>query len=147
MPLIAYVDPGVHFHGVAYFEGVHLRFAEYRPSERPLSPVCFLGVITECHCERPQVLPNAGTRWSGVRISDQLDLTLAAGRMTGALPTKYYYPTQWKGQLSKDVHHARMEKALTSEEKLILGSVQCRPSLIHNVKDAICMGLHFTGRI
>jgi hypothetical protein len=51
-------------------------------------------------------------------------------------------PREWKGQVPKDVHHARLVKTLTPEE-LAMVEAAAPPSLRHNVLDAVGIGQWF----
>jgi hypothetical protein len=131
------VDPGVHACGVAWWVDGALVAAELRSI-----PLGARSPDWDCVCEKPQVY-----RGSRVRAADLVDLAIAAGRMTGNLPTKYVLPAEWKGQVPKHVQHVRMWEALSDEEIKILTAVDCAKSLKHNVYDAVCLGLKELGRI
>lgn len=143
-----YVDPGVHGSGVAYFETGALVSAEYRHAP--------LFARESCVCEIPQIYPHGAKAGRRVDPQDLIALAVAAGRMTGQVPTRYVLPAEWKGQVPKDVQHARMWKALSPAEQVILRAVvpcrtpkSARPSLslLHNVYDAVCLGLKMEGRL
>ena len=51
-------------------------------------------------------------------------------------------PREWKGQVPKDVHHARLVKTLTPEEMAMVERA-APPSLRHNVLDAVGIGRYF----
>jgi hypothetical protein len=51
-------------------------------------------------------------------------------------------PREWKGQVPKDVHHARLVKTLTPEE-LAMVEAAAPPSLRHNVLDAVGIGRYW----
>jgi hypothetical protein len=51
-------------------------------------------------------------------------------------------PREWKGQVPKDVHHARLVKTLTPEE-LAMVEASAPPSLRHNVLDAVGIGRYW----
>ncbi len=57
------------------------------------------------------------------------------------------YPASWKGQLPKDVCHARIRSRLDAAELVILEAAAKRAkSLAHNMIDAVGIGLHHLGR-
>lgn len=89
--------------------------------------------------EVPQVYP--GGRGKG-NPNDLIDLSCVAGgvmALAGGRVT-YYLPAQWKGQVPKEICHARMFEALTDVEKTAIKL--CRPAgLMHNVYDAVALGL------
>lgn len=136
MDLIA-VDPGVHACGVAWFKDSHLFRVEYRSDQLPWSAF-------HCVCE----LPEQRGRSTNVRMSDIIDLALSAGRMTGAYSDcEYRTPSQWKGQMPKSVQHRRMWKALGLSEVELLLSLGLAKGLLHNVYDAVSLGLVALGRM
>jgi len=51
-------------------------------------------------------------------------------------------PREWKGQVPKDVHHARLVKTLTPDEMAMVERA-APPSLRHNVLDAIGIGKYW----
>ncbi len=51
-------------------------------------------------------------------------------------------PREWKGQVPKDVHHARLVKTL-SEAELKMVEAAAPPSLRHNVLDAVGLGRYW----
>ena len=146
-----YVDPGVHASGVAWFDDHALVHVEYRHACAP--PLIPSYAVDTCVCEIPVV-----RRGSRVRPKDLIALAVAAGRVTGCLETRYITPESWKGQIPctctaqldaqlSCTHHRRMFAALTESEKRLLFRVGCLPSLLHNVYDAVTMGLKFEGRL
>jgi hypothetical protein len=58
-------------------------------------------------------------------------------------------PATWKGQVKKEVHHARILKALLHEEVLLLTAFlePVAKAKRHNVLDAVGLGLWALGRI
>ena len=129
------VDPGKDACGVAEWRDGGLIFVELRVHPLPASDAM-------CVCEKPQVY-----RGSRVRTADLIDLAIAAGRMTGALGTFYVLPAAWKGQLPKKLQHERMMRALSPDERDVLASVKCAKHLLHNVFDAVSLGLVELGRL
>lgn len=98
-------------------------------------PLCDCDLVIEV----PQVYP-AG-RGKG-NPNDLIDLSCVAGSCMGLAggAVTYYLPAQWKGQVPKDICHARAMAALTDTEKCSI--VLCRPAgLMHNVYDAVALGL------
>lgn len=49
-------------------------------------------------------------------------------------------PREWKGQVPKDVHNARVVASLDGRGRAILDACDAAPSLRHNVIDAIGLG-------
>lgn len=146
-----FVDPGVFASGVAWFSGRELSQAAY--TARPLdvySPVLVSGRRWLCICERPRVRSEYEQKRDRrrVRSKDIEDLLIAAGRMTGNLPTEYVSVASWKGTAQKGPMHDRMWRILLESEAQILarGLDGVAQSLHHNVYDAVCMGLKYLGR-
>jgi len=132
------VDPGVHACGVAYFMPTgRLVHCDY--TSEPLEPACSSRVV----CEIPQVYSGDGVK----KAKALIDLAVAAGRMTGQLETEYVRPANWKGQVPKDIHHARVRACLTEEERRTLSECDCPRGKLHNVLDAIGLGLKTLGRM
>lgn len=132
------VDPGKHWSGCARFIGGRLASAWLHdtagpPAVRRGGPLAIV--------EIPQVYRNRP-----VRTADLIDLAAAAGRVAANHEAQYRRPAQWKGQLRKDIQHARMRKVLDAGELAIVDAITCAPSLRHNVYDAICIGLSHLGR-
>lgn len=131
-------DPGVHASGVAWFQDGVLIRCEYRvePLQRPAGEY-------QCIFEIPQVYSGDGAKKAAALI----DLAVAAGRMTGQLATKYVRPASWKGQVPKDIHHARVRATLLPGERSLLEICDCPKGKLHNVLDAIALGLKTLGRM
>lgn len=56
-----------------------------------------------------------------------------------------YKPKEWKGNLPKEIMLNRIEAKLTTAER---GRIQCRlKSKLHNVQDAVGIGLYHLGRL
>ena len=76
-----------------------------------------------------------------------IELQAIAAITTGLLMPEavtYYRPSQWKGSVSKGGTKAHVERTLTSAERLLIPKLP--PSLIHNVYDAIGIGVRHLGR-
>jgi hypothetical protein len=56
-----------------------------------------------------------------------------------------YTPSAWKGQVPKSVHHARILAALSYEEQSRIPKLPT--SKLHNVLDAVALGLFHVGRV
>ena len=78
---------------------------------------------------------------STFRGVDALYEVLDAFQKHGIIIREYVYPNQWKGNLPKDVHKRRIQKALTWQE---LNVVDFNGT--HDMWDAIGIGLYATGR-
>lgn len=152
------VDPGLRACGVAAFADQRLLWAGYvkNPDEarwrsmvhavdRAVSERC-LASPSDLAIEIPQIYVQS--RWKG----DQNDIVMLAG-LVGAFVyffggrggSKIYRPAEWKGQVTKEITELRVKKRLFTEElaKVVLPPAK---SLMHNVWDAIGLGLHHLDR-
>lgn len=148
--MLVAIDPGLHHCGVALFtpEGT-LTHAELvkNPVDMPgclnAWPMAAAvasrvgGFVTEVVVEIPQVYPG---RQKG-DPNDLIDLAAVVGGCVAVLGGRSYAyrPAQWKGQTPKDVTTARAKAKLSATEQ---GAIeQCQPHLMHNVWDAVALGL------
>jgi hypothetical protein len=144
-PTVIAIDPGKNA-GIAFFKDgflysadLHNGLDDYRVA---VAPFQFGHVV----CEIPQV-------YRGSRVSTQSLTTLAfrAGYLVGLMrPSKQYLvkPSQWKGQIPKDIHHEQILRQLDVGELLVLDErLQNIPkSKRHNVYDAVGLGLWYLQR-
>lgn len=91
-------------------------------------------------CELPQSYALAQQKGSQ---NDLIEVAVSVGALVGATgehaKVSLVTPAEWKGQLPKDVHHARIAKQITSTMR---ACVEAYPKhLQHNVLDAIALGL------
>ena len=148
------LDPGLRGCGVAWWaEDGSLLFVDYlrNPVKKGDGPGAWMG-YGGCHIrdtdpdyfisEVPQVYR------AGASKGDPDDLIQLAGvvgvfssifRATTHFGVK---PREWKGQVPKDVHHARLVKTLTPEEMAMV-EASAPPSLRHNVLDAVGIGRYW----
>lgn len=93
--------------------------------------------------EIPQVYREGKS--ANVSPDDLTNLTGVVGCVIGFLDpseVKTYVPAEWKGQVPKDIHNKRVITALNADEHWVLyNTVKCPASLLHNVVDAIGVGL------
>lgn len=158
-PLLFTLDPGLRGCGIAYFgDDGTLLHAKYlkNPVKKGGGPEAWLGFMDELQeqntqgklplvvqtfvSEYPQVY-RAGT--SKGDPDDLLQLASVVATFASNIVAKDYLavrPREWKGTVPKDVHHARVLKALDDHEKLIV-EASAPPSLRHNVFDAVGIGL------
>lgn len=168
------VDPGLEGCGVAAWEGGRLVRAEYLRarlkidikhdmSDWELSAWCVWrdyatdgGAVRELVLERPQVYARRLT----TDPADLIALALLDGALAGFfrrenqfIKVTTYLPAEHKGQIKKPasakaandyIIRNRALARLSDEEQL--GIVQCAPGLMHNVWDAVWIGLHHLGR-
>ena len=153
------VDPGVKATGLAFFDdynlvGVTLARArslelmiQALESARPVE----MGVPEIVIIERPVVYRRGGKGDPADLISVAIVAGAAActfGRGTWT-ETKFVEPRTWKGSVPKNIHNERIIDRLDDEERKILKDrlVKAPVKLIHNVIDAVGIGLYQLGRI
>jgi hypothetical protein len=157
-PATLAVDPGLHGCGVALFRRSDLVEATYvagqdegQRAEIWLAMVvavrAFVGGRDLSHfvVELPQVYIQARQKGDP---NDLIHLAAVVGGLCMAFEKssqRIYLPAEWKGQVPKDIVHARARARLSEAE---LGRITCRKkSLMHNVLDAVALGLKFLGRL
>ena len=128
------IDPGTHT-GWALFDEMLIGCGLGEPPTD-----LALRVIIEI----PQVYPA-----HPVPPNDLITLAFLAGRyagrcVTGAVST--VFPHQWKGNLSKEVCAARVRFRLSPEERKVVDVLKVPAKQLHNVMDAIGIGLFALGR-
>jgi len=102
--------------------------------------------------ERPQVYPHGGKKQADP--NDLISVALFGGRLLQSVARKEttiiaIHPRQWKGQVPKEIHNRRVLKQLSSSERIAYahGTKGIAPSKVHNVIDAIGIGLWRLGRV
>ena len=144
------VDPGAN-QGWAYFASVRRTLAS--------DPVwtlrdCGLGAIPAtlyvpiAVIEQPMIYPGGHER-----PNDLITLAISAGRTAGVLQTRHsacevrwILPRAWKGTIAKEICTARIEARLAPEETAIVLRTGLPRSKVHDVLDAVGLGLFATGR-
>lgn len=84
-----------------------------------------------------------------IRVQDIIDLSVVVGCFNMLAPVvKSVTPKDWKGDLPKDVHHARVAKWLDQSspwvERALWASL--KRAIDHNARDAFALNLFATGR-
>lgn len=123
-----FIDPGKHKCAYAHFSATLLFAVSYVPPYK---------ITGRTFVELPQ---QRGRR-SRVKVSDLIMLAFVAGQAAGinGVPITV---SKWKGSKSKEAMHKRArEKVLAPEELAVIDTYACLPSELHNVMDAVCMGL------
>lgn len=139
-----FVDPGVHMSAYALFrEGVLGRL--YYTGSRPLIFEKLDVVVAEV----PQVY--SGSKSKG-DPNDLIDLALSAGRILGGLGMgTTVKPRAWKGTIEKSKMTEIIKARLSDLERLVVREFQSSfgvpASKMHNVYDAIGIGLWYHGRL
>jgi hypothetical protein len=141
MSVVISIDPGKHFLGVASWidqELVDARLHETVGYQPPF-------VLDVLAIERPMIYPGRAQKG---RQRDLIELAMIAGRIqerAGRAKVFCFDPYQWKAQLPKAVTRDRVQEILSEQE---LGRIikPRKASLIHNIFDAIGIGLVYLGR-
>jgi hypothetical protein len=138
------IDPGVHYCGVATYEQGTLLLGEYYSV---LETIDYLKAHLDCKTnlvivEKPQIYPRAKGD-----PNDLIDLAVVVGQVISfANDYTTYKPREWKGQVPKDVMVNRIKSKLSTKEISHI-SPRIRTSKLHNVYDAIGIGLFALGRL
>jgi len=161
---IVAVDPGLRGCGVAEFVGGELQRAAYvkNPVEsgRGYEAHRRMGdAVREWAWERgcallliehPRVYPGSAQQKGD--LNDLLDLTGVGGAIaarmgvSGSNPAiETVFPSDWKGQVPKDMMTERIRRCMTEEERVRIA--KCPASLMHNVLDGCGIGLYKLGRL
>lgn len=144
MTTLVAIDPGVKNLAWAQFEGGSLAICGLSSEEHPtaharaverLCGLCPDTLVLEQMV--PRDLPNA---------ADLIAVSHTGAYVAGALrPTVLLYPTaqEWKGSVPKRIHHPRIAAKLSEAERAVVAEVAVRvqASLLHNVWDAVGLGL------
>lgn len=141
---VASIDPGVKRVGFAVWEDSRLKQAGI--CEPTLQD--WMRGLDEIVIEKPQVYVAARSKGDP---NDLVELALVVGWMAGIAwmadnaAAIYYKPSEWKGQLPKQVCHDRVIKALMDRER---EAIVLPPNKRHalDVLDAIGIGLYHLGR-
>lgn len=168
--MILSIDPGIRGCGVAVFSDRYqelsvLLYAAYVKNEmaegsgpgacakmagsvrRQLGERCDLGIqhYSALVLEWPQVYTDK-RQWKG-DPNDLLPLAGVDAAITALMNTntKHYLPREWKGQAPKEVIATRALSRLSEGEKAAIQKTT--KSLIHNVYDAVALGLYHLGRL
>lgn len=105
------------------------------------------GDIERVRCETPQVYLPGHTAGKRVDPSDLLNLQGVVGAICATFDrVETVLPSDWKGQLPKDVCEGRVKLRLDEAEREVLAGVYLPPSLRHNVADAVGILLDGLGR-
>ncbi len=158
MGLLLAVDPGLRGCGVALFRGGRLEQAAYVDglphAQRAQAWTAMVGAVVDfvgaraldyLAIELPQVYVASRSKGDP---NDLIQLAAVVGGLCLAFEAaqqRVYLPAEWKGQAPKEVIHGRVDKRLNEDEA---AAISCRrKGLLHNVKDAVGIGLVFLGRL
>lgn len=135
------IDPGVCA-GRADFDGQNLESCQVLPNREAWTRIHFPRG-SKVYIEKPQVYPE-----DPVPPNDLITLALMVGKLAWEAEQDGCYvqlptPHAWKGTVKKHIHNARVLKALTERERvMVLGVITKLPKAYrHNVIDAVGIGL------
>lgn len=162
MSTLLALDPGIRGCGVALFTDGRLTGAAYvvNPVKKGDEPEAVIAMATEV------------VKWSGYPMSAQVQLVFECPRIYTASKSKgdnndllplvgvgyavaatfwnnptRVYPHEWKGQMPKDVCHARVLARLDAAERRVLDAALTKAgSKGHNTLDGVGIGLFALGR-
>ena len=150
------LDPGLRGCGVAWWHAngslAHVAYLR-NPVKKGDGPAAWMGYTkstgwyepayaTHFISEVPQVYRAGASKGDP---DDLIQLAGVVGVFSALFAATTYTgvkPREWKGQVPKDVHHARLVKTLTPEE-LAMVEAAAPPSLRHNVLDAVGIGRYW----
>ena len=147
------IDPGVKDVGVALFNAGELSLAFLlQTKDRIVGVTKAIEKAIEEHClngidnivlEVPQVYRNSPNPKNLIELAIVDGVFI--GKFSNAKVTMYT-PRQWKGTVKKEIMTKRIISKLSEKEKsrVLLPS---RMSLVHNIWDAVGVGLKFEGRL
>lgn len=119
----------------------------------------FIEHIDTIAIEMPRIYPGGKGDSKNVDPNDVLDVAAVGAALTGVVCAnlrvsinddcippyiRSYFPSEWKGQVPKDVMNRRVLSKLNHEEQEAIIRVGAKD---HNTLDAIGIGLHYLGRL
>jgi hypothetical protein len=151
------VDPGLNACGCALFAGpvlVHAHLVRNSASKHASFSErvkCMAIAVADAHEGLRELAVEFPVHYSAKhkqkgRQEDLLKLAAVVGALLSrlGLPSRTYFPYDWKHQLPKSVTRRRVSLRLSPEERAAM--ILPAASLQHNVYDAIGIGLHDVGR-
>ena len=137
------IDPGENTGWALFFESNLLACGLGSVPDDAVPTEPFNAVI-----EHPMIYPGGRNRGDP---NDIVKLAVKAGEIAGCLKcsgasVRYVKPYEWKGQTPKHISAARTRGKLSDAERGILAAVDCAPGKMHNILDAVGIGLFALGR-
>lgn len=159
MKLVA-VDPATKATGIALFDAhklTHVALVRGNSIGQMLIALSNLdwppefGIPNVVIVERPVVYPRDGIK----KAKDLISVAIVGGAAALAFgcevwtETEFIEPRTWKGSVPKEIHNARVMNMLDSNEIEIIDKrlATAPPKLVHNVIDAVGIGLYKLGRM
>jgi len=148
------IDPGNNAGGALFVDGVLIAcglVSREHPEVGTLMPMRFLVNIRalrfdELVIELPRIILGPGGQTEGKDPNDLIKLAFGAGRYVERFPhasLRTVSPAQWKAGTPKKIHNARVIQCLTEAERALIPKLAA--TLVHNVVDAIGLGLEHLG--
>ena len=157
-PVMVAIDPGLNHCAMSTWVGDKLQAAclvrqKYEPGMERADKWRIIGKAVgslipagaDLVIEVPQIYTRQHSKGDP---NDLIDIAGVAGAIIGAAPARSVewspLPKEWKGNLPKEVTAQRVMNALRPDEHKAIQP--CPPSLMHNVYDAIHLGLVYLKR-
>lgn len=160
MSYLVTFDPGLRCAGLSVFRDATLHYAALvrNPEKKarglaawlPLASETYLATTTATSSRPFSFVSEFPQVYRGPRANDPADLLElagvvgAVGRALSPADVRVVLPREWGGQVPKDIKNARVLAKLTPAEHARIEP--CPASLLHNVLDAIGIGLWVLGR-
>jgi len=156
MKLLA-VDPGLRTTGYALFNAGELvqcglwEIEKKKSLEECVWTIAKKSKVFSKHVDKliieiPQIYRQR--YWMG-DPNDLITVAIIVGTVCGCLRIKdvvFTTPSNWKGQVPKNIHNKRVLGKLTKQEVRVLNGCTVKASLLHNTLDAIGVGLWYLRR-
>jgi hypothetical protein len=134
---IVSIDPGVKRTAAALFKDYSFYSCIYGEYDRVMLFLKSIPEYAHCIIEYPRIYQRSVGDPNDIR-----DLAYSVGKYSTIFTnTRLVEPREWKGQVPKKIHNARVLAAMTGEEKARMTYKN------HNVIDAIGIGLWFMRRM
>jgi hypothetical protein len=145
------IDPGKKAAGVALFTGGHLKACTLARAASPLGVAREVARWASTRTALPRLVIENQQVYRGVKQdpNDLLPLAQCVGACAALISHVAFdnpLPRVWKGTVKKEIMLMRIQERLTPVERLLL--IDAAPkSLLHNVIDAVGIGLWACGRL
>lgn len=155
MKILLSIDPGNNAGGAVFVDGCLVAcglVSRAWPEKGYLNPREVSGYRAACFdelvIELPRITRGPGGQTEGKDPNDLIKLAFGAGRYVERFPhvkLRTVSPSEWKGGVNKSTHNARVIQCLTPVERACVPRLAA--TLVHNVVDAIGIGLDHLGRM
>lgn len=152
------IDPGNNAGGAVFVGGVLQAcglVSRFNGEQGGLRPMLELQRLFGCNDVRSGFfhelvieLPRITKQTEGKDPNDLIKLAFGAGRYVERFPhssLRTVTPSEWKAGTPKRIHNARVIQCLTEAERALIPKLAA--GLVHNIVDAIGIGLEHLGRM